>query len=587
MTHDTDLITTLAVGLGLAFMFGMIAQRMRLPPLVGYLVAGVAIGPFTPGLVADMGIASELAEVGVILLMFGVGLHFSIKDLLSVKNIAVPGAIGQIAFATLLGVGLSHFWGWSFGAGLVFGLTLSVASTVVLLRALGERGIIDSVDGRISVGWLIVEDLVMVLALVLLPALAHPLGADAAAGPVGLPALAMTILWTLGKVALFVAIMLAVGARVVPLLLDRVASTGSRELFTLAVLSASLGVAYLAATLFDVSFALGAFFAGVVVSGSHLSHHVAEEAMPLQDAFAVLFFVSVGMLFDPRAVIQAPVALLATLAIVLVAKSIAAFAIVWFFRYSMRTALTVSASLAQIGEFSFILAGLGLTLGLLPPEGRNLVLAGAIISITLNPFFFALSDRAYGWLAARPELLARLERRVKAPAVIAPVGATGLRGHAIVVGYGRVGAEVAGTLHAAGMPVIAIERHQVPAEDLRRHGIEVIEGDAARSAVLARAALPHARLMVVAIPAPMEARTIIAQARVANPDLCIVARTHTPEERSFLEAHGADRVVYAETELARAMVRYALDAAGHAPPAAAGLYDPDRPVEMTERGPGL
>jgi CPA2 family monovalent cation:H+ antiporter-2 len=361
--------------------------------LVGYLIAGIVIGPFTPGVVAHSGIASELAEVGVILLMFHVGMHFSIQDLWDVKAIAVPGAIAQIAIATLMGLGLSRAFGWSLGGGLVFGLALSVASTVVLLRALEERNAVDSTDGRIAVGWLIVEDLAMVLALVILPALAHPLD-GAEGGAAGGGALAMTIAWTIGKVAVFVALMLVVGSRVVPWLLERVARTRSRELFTLAVLAASLGVAYAAASFFDVSVALGAFFAGIVVSGSALSKRVAQEAQPLQDAFTVLFFVSVGMLVDPGAILRSPWAVAGTVAVILIGKSIAAFAIVWLFRYPVHTALLVAASLAQIGEFSFILAGLGLELGLLPSEGKDWILAGAILSITLNPFAFWLSDRA-------------------------------------------------------------------------------------------------------------------------------------------------------------------------------------------------
>ncbi len=390
--HEVALISTIAVGLGLALVFGFVAIRLRLPPLVGYLLAGVAVGPFTPGFVADTHLAPQLAEIGVILLMFGVGMHFSIRDLLAVRNVAVPGALAQIVVATVLGIGLAAVWGWPLGAGLVFGLALSVASTVVLLRALEARGVVQTPEGRITVGWLIVEDLVMVVALVLLPALAPALmgGADAAPDAAGL---ATTLAITLGKVALFVALMLIVGTRVFPWLLKQVEATGSRELFTLAVVALALGVAFGSALLFGVSFALGAFFAGVVINESDFSHRAAAEAQPLQDAFAVLFFVAVGMLFDPWILVREPVAVVAVLAIILIGKSLAAFVLVRVLRRPTATALMISAALAQIGEFSFILAELGVSLGLLPPEGQNLILAGALISITVNPAVFALASR--------------------------------------------------------------------------------------------------------------------------------------------------------------------------------------------------
>ncbi len=389
--HDTTLISTIAVGLGLAFVFGFAAKRLNLPPLVGYLLAGVAIGPFTPGFVADTHLAPQLAEIGVILLMFGVGMHFSVRDLLAVRTIAVPGAVAQIAFATVLGVGLATALGWDFGAGLVFGLALSVASTVVLLRALEARGTLDTAEGRVTVGWLIVEDLVMVVALVLLPALAPTLNGAAAA--TSSTDLAAGLALTLGKVAAFVALMLIVGTRVFPWLLKQVEKTGSRELFTLAVVALALGVAFGSALLFGVSFALGAFFAGVVINESDLSHRAAAEAQPLQDAFAVLFFVAVGMLFDPLILVERPLAVLAVVGIIVIGKSLAAFAIVRILRRPTGAALLVSAALAQIGEFSFILAELGVSLGLMPEDGQGLILAGALISITLNPVAFWVSGR--------------------------------------------------------------------------------------------------------------------------------------------------------------------------------------------------
>jgi monovalent cation:H+ antiporter-2, CPA2 family len=390
--HESSLITILAMGFVLAFAFGFVAVRLRLPPIVGYLVAGILIGPFTPGIVGDIALAGQLAEIGVILLMFGVGLHFSAADLMAVRWIAIPGAVAQIVIATAIGAGMAMMWGWPLGAGLVLGLALSVASTVVLLRALDERNAVGTVNGRIAVGWLIVEDLAMVLALVLLPALAELLGGRADATSMSMPELLTDLGLTFGKVILFVAIVMAIGPRVVPWLLSQVARVGSRELFTLAVLAIALGIAYGSAKLFGVSFALGAFFAGLVLSESRFSHKAAADSLPMQDAFAVLFFVSVGMLFDPSIVTREPLAVLAVLALILVGKSIAAIVIVLALGYPMSTALTVAASLAQIGEFSFILAGLGIALGLMPTEGRDLILAGALLSITLNPLVFAAVD---------------------------------------------------------------------------------------------------------------------------------------------------------------------------------------------------
>jgi CPA2 family monovalent cation:H+ antiporter-2 len=410
MPHDITLITTITVGFVLAFALGMVANRLRLPPLVGYLVAGVALGPFTPGYVADAQLAAQLAEIGVILLMFGVGLHFSLADLLAVRRIAIPGAVAQIGIATAMGIALAMGWGWSFGAGFVLGLSLSVASTVVLLKALEERNSVETPEGRIAIGWLIVEDLAMVLALVLLPAIAGALGGTVETGGHGGPehGLVATLAITLAKVTAFVATALLIGPRVMPWLLRSVARTGSRELFTLSVLALSLGIALGAAKLFGVSFALGAFFAGMVLNESDLSHKAAANSMPLQDAFAVLFFVSVGMLFDPNVIVDHPVMVAAVVALIIFGKSLVALGVVLALRFPLRTALTVSASLAQIGEFSFILAGLGVTYKLLPPHGLSLVLAGALISITLNPLVFAGSDAICRWLRARPRVKARV-----------------------------------------------------------------------------------------------------------------------------------------------------------------------------------
>jgi len=394
MPHDAPLIATIAVSLALAFVGGFVAVRLRLPPLVGYLLAGIVVGPFTPGFVADRHLAPQLAEIGVILLMFGVGLHFSMRDLLAVRAVALPGAIGQIAAATSLGLGLASWWGWSLGAGLVFGLALSVASTVVLLRALEEGNRLRSPEGRIAIGWLIVEDLVMVVTLVVLPALAGALRGEAGAGhDATAGALAATLALTIGKIAVFVALMLVVGTRLFPWLLSHVERTRSRELFTLGVVALALGVAFGSAELFGVSLALGAFFAGVVINQSALSHRAARDSQPLQDAFTALFFVAVGMLFDPAILVRQPLQVIAVLAIIVVGKSLAALGIVLALRYPLRTALTVAAALAQIGEFSFILAELGTSLRLLPQEGYSLILAGALLSMALNPLAFAVLAR--------------------------------------------------------------------------------------------------------------------------------------------------------------------------------------------------
>jgi CPA2 family monovalent cation:H+ antiporter-2 len=412
MPHDVTLISTIAVGFAFAFVFGFIASKLRLPPLVGYLLAGVAIGPHTPGFVADSGMATQLAELGVILLMFGVGLHFSLADLMAVRRIAIPGAVGQIALATLIGIALVKFWGWSLGAGVVLGLSLSVASTVVLLKALEERNGVATTNGRIAVGWLIVEDLAMVLVLVLLPALAGLLGGTTDGGHGGDHAqhgIFLTLVITLAKVGAFAAIALTAGPRVMPWILRQVARTGSRELFTLSVLAVSIGIAFGSAKLFGISFALGAFFAGMVLNESSLSHKAAANSLPLQDAFAVLFFISVGMLFDPSILVREPLMVLAVLLLVLIGKSIIACGIVLVLGYPASTALMVSAALAQVGEFSFILAGLGIAHQLLPQEGLSLILAAAILSITLNPLAFSLSDRLTAAIRSRPGLRRALE----------------------------------------------------------------------------------------------------------------------------------------------------------------------------------
>jgi monovalent cation:H+ antiporter-2, CPA2 family len=548
LPHDTPLIAAIVGGIVLAFLLGAAAHRLRISPLVGYLLAGVMVGPFTPGFVADQGLIAELAEIGVILLMFGVGLHFSLKDLLSVKAIAVPGAIAQIMVATALGWALAWLLGWSTLAGLVFGLALSVASTVVLLRALQERRLLDTTQGRIAVGWLVVEDIFMVAVLVLLPPLAeiYQTMDQSSAGP-DAGALALTLAITMGKVAAFVAIMLLVGRRVVPWILHYIAHTGSRELFRLAVLSIALGIAFGASTLFGVSFALGAFFAGMILSESELSHQAAQETLPLRDAFAVLFFVSVGMLLDPVVLVEQFWPLLATLGIILFGKSVAAFVIVRLFRHPKATALVISASLAQIGEFSFILAGLGLGLGILPEQAQDLILAGAIISILINPAFFVLLDRfapKEASDAATPEAAARRE--------LTP---TLLSGHYIVVGHGRVGSVIEEALRSSEVPMLVIEDHSAAVANL--DGVEVIKGNAADPEVLAAANPSAARCIFVAVPDAFEAGTIVEQARAANPSVPIIARAHSEAEHQHLTRLGATHTVLGERELALEMLRKA------------------------------
>jgi len=562
MPHHTPLIATIVAGLVLAFIFGAIANRLRLSPLAGYLLAGVAVGPHTPGFIADQSLAGELAEIGVILLMFGVGLHFSLKDLLSVKAIAIPGAIAQIALSTLLGIGLSWTMGWSIGSGFVFGLALSVASTVVLLRALQERHLLDSERGRIAVGWLVVQDLAMVLALVLLPALSGLLSerpAAPAAGPGSASAIAMALAITLGKVAAFVVLMLVVGRRVIPWLLHYVAHTGSRELFRLAVLAIALGVAYGAAVLFDVSFALGAFFAGMVLSESELSQQAAAESLPLRDAFAVLFFVSVGMLFDPTILLRDPWPVLATLTIILIGNSGAGLLILRAFRYPPETAFTIAAGLAQIGEFSFILASLGVGLGVLPETGRDLILAGAILSILANPAFFAAVDR---WRAARERRVADQGAAQPVAPAIRDLPTTMLSDHAVLVGFGRVGSRVGDAMRQKGCPLLVIEDNEHLVERLRNSGVDVIAGNAAAPESIRAANLAVARWLFVAVPNAFEAGQIIEQARTINPNLPIIARAHTDAEVEHLRNLGASITIMGEHEIATAMVEHAFGEAG-------------------------
>lgn len=559
MPHSVSLISLIAAGLGVAMVFGYIAARLKVPPLVGYLFAGILIGPATPGFVADLDLAGQLAEIGVMLLMLGVGLHFSLADLLAVRRIAIPGALIQIVVATALGVGTAMLWGWGPGAALVFGLALSVASTVVLLRALESRGVLESVNGRIAVGWLIVEDLVMVLVLVLLPALASLFGGGAdPAHPAGVNIGVMLAL-TLAKVGTFIVLMLVVGRRVFPRLLWLVARTGSRELFTLCVVAGAVSVAYASAKLFDVSFALGAFFAGMMMRESEFSHRAAEESLPLRDAFSVLFFVSVGMLFEPHVLVDEPLKVLAVVAIIMVGKTLAAVVLVVAFRYPLSSALTVGASLAQIGEFSFILAGLGVALKLLPTEGHSLILAGALISIALNSLLFNAIEPVQRWLHACSGLARRLEHSDDPLAELpGTVDQALLTGQVVLVGYGRVGRRIALALAAKGVPFVVAEENRELVERLRAQGVAAVSGDASDPAVLIQAHIARAGMLVIATPDTFGVRKMVAAARVLNPGIEVVLRTHNEAEAALLEQEQVGKVFMGEHELALGMANHVL-----------------------------
>lgn len=555
MPHETPLLATVVGAIVIAFFFGALALRLRLPPLIGYLLAGVAVGPFTPGFVAHQGLASELAELGVILLMFGVGLHFSLKDLLSVKAIAIPGAMVQIAVATLLGLGVSQLLGWRFGGGLVFGLALSVASTVVLLQALQDNHLVDTGEGRIAIGWLIVEDLAMVLTLVLIPALAGLLGGVAPEPNQGSLLVALAV--TVGKIVAFVAVMLLFGRRFIPWLLGWVAKSGSKELFRLCVLAITLGFAYGSAVVFGVSFALGAFFAGMILSESKLSHRAAEETLPLRDAFAVLFFVAAGMLFDPTILVRQPVAVLATVATIVLGKSVAAFLIVLAFRHPLKTALTIAASLAQVGEFSFILATVGLQMELLPQAGKDLILAGAIISIVINPFLFKPIKPLSRILSQRIPALADAPSLTAADSVwLQP---STLIDHVVIVGYGRVGTMVAEGLAAAQVPYAVIEDNDETVRTLHEAGIDAYYSTGASMQSLTLANITQAKCLLLTIPNVFESAKIVELARRMNPRLRIVARAHSDEEAAHLLAVGVTHAMTGEREIAIGMANWLLD----------------------------
>jgi CPA2 family monovalent cation:H+ antiporter-2 len=560
MPHSVSLISTIAAAFALALVFGFLAVRLKLPALLGYLVAGVVLGPFTPGFTADVNLTQQLAEIGVMLLMFGVGLHLSVADLLAVRRMAIPGALLRILIATPLGIGAGLMWGWSFGASLVLGVSLSVASTVVLLRALEQRGSMDSLSGRIAVGWLVVEDLAMVVVLVLLPPLAATLGGVAPAAPAGTDSLALTLLLTLGGVAALIVLMLVVGRRLLPWLLWQVARTGSRELFTLCVVATAVGIAYGSGKLFGVSFALGAFLAGLVMRESEFSHRAAEDSLPFRDAFSVLFFVSVGMLFDPSLLWREWDKVLVVLAIVVAARAIVTFGLVLAYRYPLNTALTVGAGLSQIGEFSFILAAMGVQLGVLPAEGQNLIIAGAVISIAINPLVFSAIEPARRWILSRSRLAQVMARRADRLAELPHSFTTEwLTGHVLLVGYGRVGRRISDALVAAEIPVVVVEQNRDLVEGLRARGRAAVAGDAAVDpAVLIQAHVVRAKVLVIATPDTVGVRAMTATARKLRPDLPVIVRTHSDDEAELLRSERIGEIFMGEHELALSMTRAVL-----------------------------
>jgi CPA2 family monovalent cation:H+ antiporter-2 len=559
MNHDISLITTIAAAFGVALVFGFLAQRIKLPAMVGYLVAGIIIGPATPGFVADAHLASQLSEIGVMLLMFGVGLHFSPDDLLAVKRVAIPGAIVQMTTTTLLGMVAGWWWNWSLGGALIFGLALACASTVVLLKSLEQRGLMDTMNGRIAVGWLVVQDLATVLVLVLLPPLAGVLGGTAPVDANAMP-LWMAVGKTLLQVSAFVALMLLVGRRVLPWLLWQAANTGSRELFTLAVVATAIGIAYGASALFNVSFALGAFFAGTVMRESELSHRAAEESLPLRDAFSVLFFVSVGMLVDPAILLQQPLRVLIVAAIIVLGNALAAMAVVIALRYPLGAALAVAASLAQIGEFSIILAGLGVSLGLLPSEGMSLVLAGVLISIALNSFLFSSVAPLRRWALKHSEMARRLDQRQDRNAEL-PMDTDRkyLEGQVVIVGYGRVGHRIAMALDGRGIPYVVAEQNRELVDSLRKNGRVAVSGNAADPAVLIQAHIADAAMLVIATPDTLQVRQMATAARALNPTIEIILRTHGEEESTLLGKEGIGTVFFGEAELAKGMATHVMD----------------------------
>lgn len=557
MPHEVTLVTTIAAALGLALVFGFLVAKIRLPPLVGYLVAGILLGPATPGYIADVAIAGQLAEIGVMLLMFGVGLHFSIGDLKQVRKIALPGALLQMAASTVAGWLLARFWGWTDAAALVFGLSVSVASTVVLIKALEARGMLETMNGRIAIGWLVVEDLAMVLVLVLLP----PLAKSLSGGNAGF-SLAQTAS-TLALAVVFIALMLLFGRKLFPWILWQVAKTGSRELFTLCVVAIAVGIAYGASKLFGVSFALGAFFAGMVLRESELSHRAAEESLPLRDAFSVLFFVSVGMLFDPRTLVQHPFQILVVLALIMLFNSVVTAGIVILFRYPLNTALTVAAGTAQIGEFSFVLMGLGCSIGIVGAYEQSLVLGGALLSIALNPLVFRASGPLIKWIRRRSRIARALERPAD-PLAMLPYSTDHkfLSGQVVLVGFRGVGERIHAVLKEQGIRCVVVDPNRELVEELRRNGDPAVSGEPSDPMVLVQAHIAKAGMLLVATSDPVDLRQMVQIAKTLNPRIEIALRTESREEAIFLEKEKAGRIFRAELELSNSMVEHVLERYG-------------------------
>ncbi len=547
LQHDLPLISTIAISFTAAFVCGLIASKMRLSPIVGYLTAGILIGPHTPGLEANTQIAEELSEIGILLLMFGVGLHFSVKDLMAVRRIALPGAIIKIILSTLLTAFIFTYVGWTFQTGLMLGLALSVASTVVLLRALEEHDLLQSTNGHIAIGWLIIEDIAMVLALVMIPALASNSDVNG-----GLPL--QELLIAIGKVCVFVAFMLVAGKRFLPWLLMTVARTHSRELFTVAVFAVAMGVAFGAAKLFGISIALGAFLAGMMIRESDLSQEVAEKALPLQDAFAVLFFVSVGMLFNPSILVEQPLQVFLVVLIITVGKTIISGITIILFRYPLKTVLLVSAGLAQIGEFSFVLAGLGVHYGILPESGRDLILAGALISISLNPGFFYTSRLIYEWVARHPKASKLFDMRDDD--LLHLESKQQLKETVIMVGHGRVGAYITQNLRSTSIDLVIIDTNRERIEELREQGFYAIVGDATHANTLREAAIEKASTIIVGVPNPFEAKRIVEAARQIAPDIKVLVRAQNDAEMNYFNANNVDLAVMGPREVGRRMVEY-------------------------------
>jgi CPA2 family monovalent cation:H+ antiporter-2 len=557
--HGYDLILTLTGGFCAALVLGYITHRLGLSPIVGYLLAGTLVGPHTPGFVADAALAEELAEIGVILLMFGVGLQFRIEELLAVRRVAIPGAIAQSVVATALGVALAQWFGWGWSAGLVFGMALAVASTVVLVRVLADHNDLHTQAGHIAVGWLVVEDLFTVIALVLLPALFDPAEQDTPIWmSLGITAVKVTAL------AVFTAV---VGVRVIPRILDHVAATRSRELFTLTVLAIALGIAVGSALIFSVSMALGAFLAGMVVGRSEYSLRAASDALPMRDAFAVLFFVSVGMLLDPQSLLETPGLILGALAVVLLGKPVVALLIVWGMRYPFKVALTIAVALAQIGEFSFILSSIGRDLGLLTPAATNTLVAAAIVSIVLNPLLYRVIAPTERWIAARPKLWARFNRETSrvdtGGASPAQAGSPGHR--ALVIGSGPTGRTVIRLLKENRIEPTVIELNMDTVRALREEGVNAVYGDATRPDTLAGAGVAAAGSLILTSAGMANSTEVIRAARTLNPQIRVLARAAYLRDLAPLLGAGADTVYTGEGEVALAFIEDILERLGATP----------------------